>query len=59
MNSILNSTARLIIEHGIKWRSKILIDLDYSHRDYAEDFSIPNECVRKMKEVLEVLRKIE
>jgi len=38
MISILKSTPRLIKKHGIKWRSKTLIDVDY-----AEDFSILDE----------------
>ena len=38
-------------EHRIKWGSKTLLDLDYAY-----DLSILDERVRKMNELLEVLR---
>ena len=38
-------------DHGIKWRGKTLLDLHY-----ADDLSILDESVSKMKELLEFLR---
>ena len=51
MGSVLRSIAKAVGEHGIKWGSKTLLDLDY-----ADDLSILDENVRKMVDFLEVLR---
>ena len=51
MDFVLRSTGKAIGGHGIKWRGKTLLDLDY-----ADDLSILDESVSKMNEFLEVLR---
>jgi hypothetical protein len=51
MDSVLRSTGKAMGDHGIKWRGKIQLDLDY-----ADDLSILEKSVSKMNELLEVLR---
>ena len=51
MDIVLRSTGKTIGGHGIKWRGKTHLDLDY-----ADDLSILDESVSKMNEVLDVLR---
>ena len=50
MDFTLRSTGKAIGDHGIKWRGKTLLDLDY-----ADDLSILGESVSKMNGFLEVL----
>ena len=42
---VLRSTGKAMEDHGIKWRGKTLLDLDY-----ADDLSILDERLRKMNE---------
>jgi hypothetical protein len=51
MDSVLRSTGKAMGDHGIKWRGKALLDLDY-----ADDLSILDENMSKMNEVLEVFQ---
>ena len=51
MGFVLRSTENAIEDHGIKWRGKTLLNLDY-----ADDLSILDESVCKTNELLEVLR---
>ena len=49
MDFFLTSTGKVVGDHGIEWRGKTLMDLDY-----AFDLSIFDESVNKMNEHLEV-----
>ena len=51
MDFVWRSTAKAMGEHGIKWGSKTLLDVDY-----ADDLSILDENVSTMNEFLEILR---
>ena len=51
MDLVLWGTSKATEEDGIQWRSKTLLDIDYS-----DDLSVPDENVSKMNELLEVLR---
>ena len=48
---VLSSTGMTMGDHGIKWRGKTLLDLDYAY-----DLSILDESMRKINEISEVLR---
>jgi len=48
---VLRSTGKAMGEHGIKWRRKTFLDLDY-----ANDLSNLDESASKMNELLEVLQ---
>ena len=47
MDFVLRSTGKAIGDHGLKWRGKTPLDLDYS-----DDLSILDESVSKMNEFL-------
>ena len=51
MNFVLRSTSKAMVGHGIELGNKILLS-----SDYADDFSILDESLSKMNELLEVLR---
>jgi len=48
---ISRSTGKAMGDHGIKWRGKTLLDLDY-----ADDLSILEESMKKMNELLKALQ---
>ena len=50
MDFVLRGTGKVMQDHGIKWRGKTFLDLNY-----ADDLSILDESVNKMNELLEVL----
>ena len=50
MEFFLRSTGKAMGDHGIQWRGKTLLDLDY-----ADDLSILKENVSKMNKLLDVL----
>jgi hypothetical protein len=51
MDFVLRSTRKAMGDHGIKWRGKTLLDLDYAY-----DLSTLDESVSKMNELLVVLQ---
>jgi len=51
MEFVLSSTAKTVGEHGIKWRSKTLLDLHH-----VDDLSFLDENVCKINELSEVLQ---
>ena len=51
MDFVLRSTEKAMGDHGVKWGGKTFLNLDYS-----DDFSILDESMSKMNELLEVLQ---
>ena len=51
MNFFLENTGKVMGDHGIKWKGKTPLNLDY-----INDLSILDESVNNMNELLEVLQ---